>query len=131
MRTVWGIIAALSVLAAAGCGPKGPADARELAAALKGHGVAYTVTETAALSNLRTDGLRLTGDGLVVDVYRIESEEDLKLAAAVALLAGRAQAERGDATPLASHVKGPFLVIVREEPVTGMVAAALEAIFPE
>ena len=134
MRTVRAISVAFCVLAAVGCGPKGPkgpADANELALALKARGIAYTVTETAALSNLRNDGLRLMGEGLKVDVYCIEAEEDLKLAAAVAVLAARAQAEAGDPDPMTSHVKGSFLIIVREEPIEGLTAAALEAIFVE
>ena len=131
MRRAWIIGVAAGLLAVAGCGPKGPADVRELAAALRAQGVDYHVTETAALANVRTDGLRLMGEGLKVDVYRIDDEADLKLAAAVAAMAARAQVEKGEVRPLKPYVVEPYLVIVREEPVEGQVQAALEAAFSD
>ena len=131
MGRAWIIGVAAGLLAVAGCGPKGPADVHELAAALRAQGVDYHVTETAALANLRTEGLRLMGEGLTVDVYRIEDEADLKLAAAVAAMAARAQVAKGEVRPLKPYVVEPYLVIVREEPVEGQVQAALEAVFSD
>ena len=119
------------VLAMCGCGPGGPVTAEELAAALKEQGVAYDVSETAALPRIRTDGLRLKGEGLEVEIYRIEDEKEMKLAVAAATMAVLGQSQTAAGVSLRPYVRKPFLVIVRREPQDGQVKAALAEVFPQ
>jgi hypothetical protein len=131
-KPTWGgLLAALvllSALGSAGCKQKAPAlpSVDELAASLRAHGVAYTVAETAALPRVRAQGLRLTGEGLEVDLYRFDDDKELKLAATAAQMARAASAR-----PMQAIVRGPFLAIVRSEPTAGQVAAALAQALPE
>ena len=137
---MWGglaaALAALAALCAFGptvCRREPPARARvtvdQLAAALRAHGVAYTVAETAALPRVQAQGLRLTGKGLDVELYRIDDEEQLALAARAAQMA---QATRADTdAPLQAVVNGPFLMVVRSEPTPGRTAAALAQALPQ
>lgn len=123
---------ALCVLAVSGCG-RSPAamSVEELAAALQEHGIAYDVSETAALPRVRGEGLRLVGEDLLVEIYRIEDEEHLRLAIQAARLAAAVQRQIADARPLKYHVNEPFLIIVRQEPVEGQVEAALSRTFQQ
>jgi hypothetical protein len=121
----------LAALGASGCRREEPAPSvDELAAALRAHGVAFTVEETAALPRLRAQGLRLTGPELEVEVYRIDDEKQMALAATAAQMAQAAGATTAGARPLQACVSSPFLVIVRREPAAGQVAAALAQALP-
>ena len=126
----------LPVMAAAcvlGCSHK-PAhvlSVRELATALRAHGVAYTVEETAALTHVKAHGLRLTGKDLDVNVYRIDDEKERKATATAAQQAQAASAQTAGAKPLQALMRGPFLVVVRAEPSPGLVANALSQVLPE
>ncbi|KPK65844.1 MAG: hypothetical protein AMK73_01755 [Planctomycetes bacterium SM23_32] len=117
--------------AAAGCRGREGMSVEELAAALRQRGVAYEVSETAALPKVQGRGLRLRGEGLDVELYRIEKEEHLEMAVAAAKLAATGAQLEGTGRPLTYHVHGPFLVIVRREPADGQVAGALTATFGE
>jgi hypothetical protein len=130
--TSFGLLAALALLAALGpvaCKEKAPPvpTVDELAAALRAHGVAYTVAETDALPRVQGSGLRLTGKGLEVEVYRIDNPKQLDIAATAARMASKA----GSSSPLQAIVHAPFLLIVRREPVAGQVASALAEALPE
>lgn len=131
MRRLIAACLGICLLAAAGCGRKGPESVEDLAAALKEHGVAYEVTETAALPGIKNEGLFLKGEGLDVGIYRIERERDMKLALAAAAIGAAGQAQVEGAAPIKPYVKAPFLVIVRSEPQEGSVKAAFEQAFPD
>ena len=131
MRNPLLVCIAVCVLALAGCGPGGPQTAQELAAALKEHGVAYDVSETAALPRIRADGLRLRGEGLEVEIYCIEDEGELELASTAAMMAVAGQSQTAQGVRLRPYVKKPFLVIVRREPQPDQVRSALDQAFPE
>jgi hypothetical protein len=103
----------------------------ELAVALRERGLRYTVSETAALPGVEGDGLRLTGEGLSVELFRIEDDKQLQLAARAATLAAERQRERTRSQPLRRHVRGPFLIITRQEPTEGQVVSALGAILED
>jgi hypothetical protein len=103
----------------------------ELAAALREQGVRYTVSETAALPGVAGDGLRLTGEGLSLEVFRIEDRGQLRLAARAATLAAQKQREQGRSQPLRRHVSAPFLIISRQEPTEGQVASALGSVLKD
>lgn len=123
------VMLAICIAAALGCGRHGPQTSAELVAALKAEGVAYDVAETTALPTIRSDGLRLKGDSLDVEVLRIEKEGELRAAvAAVALVTGL-EGEGVGAPELQSYVFKPFLIIVRREPQEGQVGEALKRIF--
>ncbi len=128
-RRIGGALLALIVLGACGCGPRAARTPEELAEALRREGVAYEVAETAALPKVDARGLRLRGERLSVELYRIDDEEHRKLAGAAAALAARGQEQAGEPRPLRPVVRGPFLVIVREEPTPGQVEAALARVF--
>jgi hypothetical protein len=132
MKNVGVVCAALCLLSAYGCGQGEAPNVAELAAALRAHGVSYGVSETATLSGIRAEGLRLTGWRLAVEVYRIADRGQMRLATAAAEHAA-SEAKAGTdgqktdarAQRLKYYVREPFLVIVRSEPEEGQVAAAL------
>ena len=72
-------------------------------------------------------GLRLTGPGLDVELYRIDDEADRKRALIAAALTASAQRAAGRADALAAYAYAPFLVLVRAEPAEGHVRRAVEA----
>ena len=129
-RTLPALLAAC-LLAAYGCGRGGIGSVEELAEALRQHGVAYEVSETAALASIRAGGIRLMGENLKVEIYLIDDEKDMKLAATAAAFAAMGQSKVAGASPLKAYVRKPFLIIVRQEPVEGQVRAALESVFGE
>ena len=118
--------AAVCVPAAAGCGPKGVAAVQELAAALRRQGVAYEVSETAALGTIRAEGLRLSGPGLEVELYLVEDEGDMKRALTAAAVVAAGQRSTGTSEPVQAYAQEDFFVLVRREPVRGQVRSALE-----
>lgn len=129
-RHIPGALVAMLLLWA-GCG-RGPARTpEELAAALRREGIAYEVAETAALPRIDAPGLRLRGDGISIEIYRIENEKHRKLAASAAALAAGGQGAVEGEQPLRPLLRGPFLVIVREEPAPGQVQSALARVLPE
>ncbi len=130
-RKTWciGLLAAAALLLALGpgCHRRKPAiSVDELAALLRAHGVAYEVAETAALPRVQADGLRLTGKGLEVELYRFDDAKDLDLAARAARMA-----QSASAGTIQAIVRAPFLVVVRAEPKPGQVAAALAQALPK
>ena len=122
--------AALAVLALAamgGCARQdAAADVHKVAAALRRQGVAYEVSETAALGSIGAEGLRLTGPGLDVELYVIENEDDLGVALTAAARLAAEQRSAGAATPVQAYARDDLFVLVREEPVEGGVREALE-----
>jgi hypothetical protein len=126
---VFGLVAI--ALAAAGCRWREAMSVEELADALRERGVAYELSETAALPRVEGRGLRLRGEGLDVELHRIENTKHLELAVAAAKLASAGAQLEGQGRSLSHYARGPFLVIIREEPSDGQVAAALTAIFGE
>ena len=128
----WSAVLAGFLLLAAGCRqPVHVLTVQEMAAALRAHGVAFTVEETAALPRVQAQGLRLAGKGLEVNVYRIDDAGQMKVASTAAQMAQAASAQTAGVKPLTATVRGPFLVIVRSEPAAGQVAAALDQVLPE
>jgi len=123
---VW---SSLAVLALCGCTDKRHHPAEELASALRAHGVVYDMSETAALSGVRGDGLRLTGPGLVVELYAISDRAEWEQAVTAAARAAEMLRQRGATHELKHYARRPFLVIVRQEPTGGQVGAALAAIW--
>jgi len=122
---------AVCLMAACGCGHGEPETIDELAAALQAEGVAYDVAETAALPRIKSDGLRLTGPGLKVEVFRIERERDMKLAVtAVTMVAVLGERDVG-APKVKPYVRRPFVIVVRNEPEEGLVKGALSRVFGE
>lgn len=119
----------ICLLLVGGCGRGGVGSVEELAEALRQHGVAYDVSETAALAQLRAGGIRLMGENLKLEIYLVDDEKDMKLAATAAALAAMGQSKVAGASPLKAYVRKPFLIIVRQEPVEGQVRAALESVF--
>ena len=118
--------AVLAVSAVGGCGPQGAVDVQELAAALKRQGVAYEVSETAALGSIRAEGLRLTGPDLEVELYVIDDEADMKHALTAVALMKAGQRSAGGTPPAKAYAHGDVFVLVRTEPVEGQVREALE-----
>jgi hypothetical protein len=114
-----------------GCGQRDEPSVERLAAALRAHGVSYDVSETAALTGIRGEGLRLTGRGLAVDLYCIEDEAERQALVSAAERLAAAPAQDANAPALKCYVRKPFVVIVRREPEEGQVAAALSAALPE
>lgn len=131
MRKILLTCLAACILVACGCGRSGPQTAEELAAALRQQGIAYDVSETAALPRIHADGIRLIGRDLKVEIYCIEDERELKLAVAAAALAVTGQSMTSGTPTIRPYVKKPFLVIVRQEPQDGPVKSALERIFSQ
>lgn len=119
--------AAVCVPAAAGCGPKGAADVQDLAVALRRQGVAYEVSETAALGAIRAEGLRLSGPGLEVELYLVEDEGDMKRALTAAAVVAAGRRATGTSEPVQAYAQGDFFVLVRREPVRGQIRRALQS----
>ena len=128
-----GLALALAAAWTAGCShpPVHVLSVHELAAALRAHGVPFTVEETAALTSVRAQGVRLAGKGLELNVYRIDDPKEMTVAARAAQMAQAASEKTAGSRPLQALVRGPFLVIVHAEPTTGQVAQALAEILPE
>jgi len=124
-------LAALAVAVAAGCGRREPTDLQEFAAALRREGVAYEVSETAALRSIRAEGLRLTGPALEVEIYVIEDEGDLANALTAAARMADGQRASGVPRPARGYGCRDVFVLVYEEPVEGGVREALARIAAE
>jgi hypothetical protein len=128
----WAAAMAIVMLAAAGgCGRRAPTDVQEVAAALRREGVAYDVSETAALGSISAGGLRLTGPGLDVELYVIGDKKDIQRILAAARLMAADQRSAGVAVPAKAYARGDLFVLVRAEPVEGGVGEALERISTE
>jgi hypothetical protein len=125
---------AVALLAVGGCGRREPPGVEELAEAMRAHGCAYAGGETAALPQVGGVGLRLTGEGLEVELYRIPDGKEFRLAVTAAAMASAgstavaagAEAREAGRRPIGSIAREPFLVIVRREPEPGHVARALD-----
>jgi hypothetical protein len=125
------ICLAALLLIAAGCRREKAKTVEDVAGALRANGVPYDVSETAALTGIRGQGLRLTGRGLAVEIYRVEDQGQMQLASSAAEIASVREPNpiAGTRGPSPSaptcYVKPPFLIVVRREPTDGEVAAAL------
>jgi hypothetical protein len=97
----------------------------QMVAALEEEGLAYEVSETAFLATIQAQGLRLTGPDLHVEVYRVEGEQSLALAAAAS---ARAASDSGRRTGVQMHLDEPFFIVVRREPTPGHVVGILAAL---
>jgi hypothetical protein len=67
----------------------------------------------------------MRGDSLAVEIYQVDDPAELAEVAGLArqVSASQASATRGHA--MQSYVRGNLLILVREEPEPGMIAAAL------
>ena len=133
IRALAVLLPALAAACVMGCShkPVHVMSVHELAAALRAHGVAYTVEETAALTHVRAQGLRLTGKDLDVAVYRIDDEKERQATSTAAQQAQAASGKTAGAKQLQAIMRGPFLLMVRAEPSPGLVANALAQVLPE
>jgi hypothetical protein len=128
----WAALLAVLALALGGCGREEPRpDVQKIADALRREGVAYEVSETAALASIRAEGLRLTGPGLEVEVYAIDDEDDVERALTATARMAAQQREAGVALPAKGYACGAVFALVRKEPVEGRVGDALERIMAE
>ncbi|MHC4480872.1 MAG: hypothetical protein ACYS1C_07890 [Planctomycetota bacterium] len=121
----------LCLAACAACGRGRPQSVKSLAAGLREQGLRYEVSETASLPKIRCEGLRLLGPELEVEIFRIDNDDHLELVAKAAGLASAAQALAREAHPVRTHVRAPYLIVVRREPADGQVAAALSRLFAD
>jgi len=101
----------------------------DVAAALRANGIVYDVSETAALSGIRGQGIRLTGRDLAVEIYRLDDLNQMQAASSAVGTASEAnapgRAQHRPPSPLRCYVRPPFLVVVHREPADGEVAAVL------
>lgn len=127
---------AMILVVGAGCMDRQKIEtAADLAGALQREGLDYATQVPAALPKMRAgridEGISLQGDGLSVDIIRIEDERTYKAFRGMGALLGVAEATAGQRLPqrpdLYSHQ--PFVIVVREEPNPGQIQKALNAIF--
>jgi hypothetical protein len=129
-----GLIAGLLVLGTH-CGTAKSRTAQQPAAALKREGVDFWTSEAVStrFKFARIDeSIVLTGEGLRLEICRIESERSFKTAAAAFVLRwafDRPDKNQGDA-PGDVFVRRPFLVAITDEPAEGMVKTVLNRILP-
>jgi hypothetical protein len=108
--------------------------ATDLAAALQRGGLDYATREPAKLPKMQygriDEGITLAGDGLSVDIVRIEDERTYKAFLGAGAILGVAEAKTGQRLPERPDLysKGPFVIIVREEPSPGEVKQVLDAV---
>jgi hypothetical protein len=131
------VLAALST-AATGCARAVRIEtAGGLAQALKRGGIAYDTTEPLDFSNMPVakidEGLGLTGKNLEVAILRITDPRTYKLAAGAGFLLAVVKDRTPDlpAPPPDLYLSTPFVVVIRAEPVTGQVRAALKKLLRE
>ncbi len=107
--------------------------AEKLANALKKQGVIFQSIEEGDTKLRKVDEITvLTGDSLRVEILRIEDETAYKTAVfAVRLRLKFDKEKEGDENKLQDiFYKKPFLVMIYQEPETGIVNRALNKIFP-
>jgi len=108
--------------------------AADLAAALQRGGLDYATQGPAKLPKMKygriDEGITLAGDGLSVDIVRIEDERTYKAFLGAGAILGAAEAKTGQRLPQRPDLysKSPFVIIVREEPSPGEVKQILEAV---
>lgn len=119
----------------AGCGGSIETSA-DVANALKKHGIPVeqvTGFKPPKISRIVDDAVTVEGEGLSLEIIRIENEKFFKTAA-LALSMRRGMEERVEGDPEEelsdSFVRQPFIVMVMKEPEPGAVRAALEKVFP-
>ena len=134
MRFVPPLLAALLLL---GCGTGSNIDTvAKLADALKEQGLAWKTMDELDRGRVKPkraiqEAYELAGDGLVVEVYRVEDETFFKTAAVGLVM--RAGYEPGDSENALVDVcvSHPFLLAVVEEPKEQAVRKALSRVFPQ
>ncbi len=112
-----------------------------LAQALKKGGVAYDSTERLNLADLPVakidEGLGLTGKNLEVLILRITDERTYKVATSVSFLMAivkdliKETVAEAAAAPGEVYLSKPFVIVIRAEPETGQVRAALKKLLRE
>ncbi len=126
------LLAALLV----GCGASAPKTATALAERLKDEGITYDELRELPKpgGRLKFDELiALVSDELWVEIVRIEDDRVYEVAVAAGALLRLAETEVGRELPgnPSLHAHDPLVIIVRQEPAEGAVAAALVEIFGE
>jgi hypothetical protein len=128
-------VVALLLLAGCGSGP-GINTVAKLADALKREGLSWETMgeldrDRALPKRAIQEGFELAGDGLLVEVYRVEDETFFKtVAAALAMRAGL-EPEESENALVDVCVHRPFALAVVEEPENHAVRHALARVFPD
>ena len=133
-----GLIAAGLVIAS-GCGTGGFDTATKLAEALENEGIEYESVGEVKRGGKRVprfidEAISLTGEGLRVEIFRVENEKYFKMAAAAVWLRRGVEAQvDGDPDEEIedAFIRRPFVVAIIREPEQGLVKQTLERILPK
>jgi hypothetical protein len=130
--------AALAVtVALLGCSP-GPGinNVTELADAMKEEGVVWISSGKLERPRIRPkiaveEGFWFEGEGLSIEVFRVEEERWFKTAAVALTMRSGFEPEDSENALVDALARHPFLVAVVEEPEPGIVRAAFNRAYPE
>jgi hypothetical protein len=111
--------------------------ASDLANALQNKGIQFDSTEVLDLSGMGfaqvNEGVRVTGNGLRVEILRVEDERTFKIVSSLGSFL-KALNERFDDAPLSPPdviARHPFVVVVRLEPEPGEIRRIVEQLVPQ
>ena len=109
---------------------------QDLVNALKNGGISVDSTTPIDFSGMRfaliDEGVRLSGNGLHVELLRVEDERTFKLASGAGALLGLLAETVGEDFPEPPQViaRKPFIVVVRKEPEPGAIGRVLDEVLP-
>lgn len=109
----------------------------DLAKALKNKGVSYDSATPLDVSGIAfaqiEEGVRITGNGLHVELLRVEDDRTFKVVSGASALLKFLDESLGDApvNPPDVIARDPFVVIIQAEPEPGQVRRVLEQLLPE
>ena len=110
--------------------------AGDLAKALQNNGIQYDSAAPLDLSGMTfaqiDEGVQLTGNGLRVEILRVEDDRTFKIVSSMGLLLKALNEKLGDVPlePPDVITRQPFVVVVRLEPERGQVRRILDRVLP-
>lgn len=131
-------IALLGLILVTACNTLAPIETVEdLAKALKNNGIAYDATTPLDFSGMPfaqvDEGVRITGNGLHVELLRVEDDRTFKVVSGAGALLGVLDKTLKDTpvNPPEVIARDPFVVVVRSEPGPGQVRRVLDRVLPD